>query len=99
MVGIWCPMGLWLCPIYRLPCRCFVAHPNGAVTPPHTPAVLAATADHLAAKFGKRSAEAEPWLGYGYGLGGWGLGGWGPAGIAGPKSAPCVNAWNVPVSC
>merc|ERR1712168_707276 len=82
-----------------------VAHPNGAVTPPHTPAVLAATADHLntkAATYAARGwglplaglwkreaeAEAEPWLGYG--LGAWGLG---------IKSAPCVNAANIPVPC
>jgi len=51
-----------------------VAHPNGAVTPPYTPAQQAAAADHFAAKWGKRSADAEakPW-GY-YGLGGYGLG-------------------------
>merc|ERR1712180_68329 len=40
----------------------------------------------------KREAEAEPWLGYG--LGAWGLAGVGPAGLAAPKSAPCVNAAN-----
>merc|ERR1712018_362663 len=50
---------------------------NGAVTPTNTPAVAAATASHLATKYGlgghllgKREAEAEadPWyLGYGYG--------------------------------
>merc|ERR1712020_211820 len=53
---------------------------NGAVTPTNTPAVAAATAQHLATKFGayapvihplgKRSADAEadPWYGvYGYG--------------------------------
>merc|ERR1711972_784133 len=50
-----------------------VAHPDGNVTPPHTPAVQAAAADHLATKaaaYGwglplaglwKREAEAEPW--------------------------------------
>merc|ERR1712121_368910 len=42
-----------------------VAHPNGAVTPPYTPAQQAVAADHFAAKWGKRSADAEPWLGYG----------------------------------
>merc|ERR1711944_273152 len=46
---------------------------NGAVTPTNTPAVAAATASHLATKFGayapvihplgKRSAEADPWYG------------------------------------
>merc|ERR1712110_330361 len=45
-----------------------VAHPNGAVTPPYTPAQLAAAADHFAAE-GKRSADAY----YGYG----GYGGYG----------------------
>merc|ERR1712110_726483 len=44
-----------------------VAHPNGAVTPPYTPARLAAAADHFAAK-GKRSADAY----YGGYLGGYG---------------------------
>jgi len=49
---------------------------NGAVTPTNTPAVAAATAQHLATKFGygghllgKREAEAEPWYGLGYGYG------------------------------
>merc|ERR1712168_1248815 len=37
-----------------------VAHPNGAVTPPYTPAQQAVAADHFAAKWGKRDAEAEP---------------------------------------
>ena len=30
-----------------------VAHPNGAVTPPLTPSVAAATHAHLATKFGR----------------------------------------------
>merc|ERR1712029_492577 len=57
-----------------------VANPwTGTVTPPLTPAVAAATADHIAAK-GKRSADA--YYGYGgyggYGLGlGYGYGGYG----------------------
>merc|ERR1712112_23028 len=38
--------------------------------------------------YGKREAEAEPYLGYGLGYAGIGL-----------KSAPCVNAANVPVPC
>merc|ERR1712112_444554 len=49
---------------------------NGAVTPTNTPAVAAATAQHLATKFGygghllgKREAEAEPYYGLGYGYG------------------------------
>merc|ERR1719381_434107 len=60
-----------------------VAHPDGNVTPPHTPAVQSAAADQLATKaaaYGwglplaglwkrEAEAEAEPWLGYGYGLG------------------------------
>merc|ERR1711872_131688 len=82
-----------------------VAHPDGSVTPPVTPAVAAAAADHLAAKglgwplagLWKREAEAEPWLGYGYGLGAWGLAGVGPYGLPAVKSAPCVNAANIPV--
>merc|ERR1712168_203760 len=84
-----------------------VAHPDGSVTPPVTPAVAAAAADHLAAKglgwplagLWKREAEAEPWLGYGYGLGAWGLAGVGPYGLPAVKSAPCVNAANIPVPC
>merc|ERR1712110_1131597 len=44
-----------------------VAHPNGAVTPPYTPAQLAAAAEHFAAR-GKRSADAY----YGGDLGGYG---------------------------
>merc|ERR1712111_143048 len=67
-----------------------VANPwTGTVTPPLTPAVAAATADHIAAK-GKRSAEAKPWLGYG-GLYGGGLyGGYAygvPALVAHPNGA------------
>merc|ERR1711872_1129094 len=88
-----------------------VAHPDGNVTPPHTPAVQAAAADHLATKaaaYGwglplaglwkrEAEAEAEPWLGYG--LAGWGLAGVGPYGLPAVKSAPCVNAANIPVPC
>jgi len=53
-----------------------VAHPNGAVTPPYTPAQQAAAADHFAAKWGKRSADAEakPYYYGGYGYGGYGYG-------------------------
>merc|ERR1712181_218325 len=48
--------------------------------------------------FGKREAEAEPYLGYA-GLGYSGLG-YGYAGAYGyGKSAPCVNAANFPVPC
>merc|ERR1719228_3217277 len=93
-------LGYGYAPAVGSPVAGLVAHPNGAVTPPYTPAQQAVAADHAARRgfwWGKRSAEAEPWLGYG--LGGWGLGGWGLAGIAGPKSAPCVNAWNFPVPC
>jgi len=43
-----------------------VAHPNGAVTPADTPSVVAARADHLAAK-GAAYAAAGPALAYGYG--------------------------------
>merc|ERR1712184_230360 len=53
---------------YAYAAPALVAHPNGAVTPPYTPAQLAAAADHFAAK-GKRSADAY----YGYG----GYGGYG----------------------
>lgn len=66
-----------------------VAHPNGAVTPDYTPAQKAVAAHHFALKYGKREAEAEPYYGYGYGLPYFGYG----------KSAPCVNAANVPVPC
>jgi len=83
-----------------------VTLPNGAQVPDTTASVKAAAADHLSASAAAYSAaygyglplaglwkreadaEAEPWLGYG--LGAWGLG---------IKSAPCVNAWNVPVPC
>merc|ERR1711875_126126 len=87
-----------------VPAAPLVAHPNGAVTPDYTPAQKVAAADHLAAKaityatrgpylglghgLWKREAEAEPWLGYGLGAWGYGL-----------KSAPCVNAANLPVPC
>jgi len=48
--------------------------------------------------YGKREAEAEPYLGYA-GLGYAGLG-YGYAGAYGyGKSAPCVNAANFPVPC
>merc|ERR1712168_1758214 len=43
-----------------------IAHPNGAVTPPYTLAQQVAAADHFAAKFGKRSADADAWYGLGY---------------------------------
>merc|ERR1712168_1606902 len=83
-----------------------VTLPNGAQVPDTTVSVKAAAADHLNAKaatyatygYGlplaggiwkrEAEAEAEPWLGYG--LGAWGLG---------IKSAPCVNAANIPVPC
>merc|ERR1711872_273599 len=83
-----------------------VTLPNGAQVPDTTASVKAAAADHpnakaatyatygyglpLAGGIWKREAEAEaePWLGYG--LGAWGLG---------IKSAPCVNAANIPVPC
>merc|ERR1712142_400022 len=79
-----------------------VTLPNGAQVPDTTVSVKAAAADHLNAKaaaygYGlplaglwkrEADAEAEPWLGYG--LGAWGLG---------IKSAPCVNAANIPVPC
>merc|ERR1711981_282321 len=56
-----------------------VAHPNGAVTPADTPSVVAARADHLAAK-GAAYAAAAPVLAYGPG----------PA-VAGPAfAAPAV---------
>merc|ERR1711902_192082 len=41
-----------------------VAHPNGAVTPADTPSVVAARADHLAAR-GAAYAAAAPVLAYG----------------------------------
>merc|ERR1739848_71988 len=43
-----------------------VAHPNGAVTPADTPSVVAARADHLAAR-GAAYAAAAPVLAYGPG--------------------------------
>merc|ERR1712179_242528 len=45
-----------------------VAHPNGAVTPADTPSVVAARAEHLAAR-GAAYAAAAPVLGAGYGYG------------------------------
>jgi len=63
-----------------------VAHWNGAVTPDYTPAQKVAAAAHFAAGgglgyyglglYGKRSAEAEPYYGLGYGYGGYGYGGY-----------------------
>merc|ERR1712179_872266 len=44
-----------------------VAHPNGAVTPADTPSVVAARADHLAAR-GAAYAAAAPVLAYGAAL-------------------------------
>jgi len=102
-LGYAAPYAYAAAPAVGSPVAGLVAHPNGAVTPPYTPAQQAVAADHFARRggvwWGKRSAEAEPWLGYGYGLAGWGLAGWGPAGIAAPKSAPCVNSLNIPVPC
>merc|ERR1719419_1515955 len=100
-------------PSYWFPSRSIGGSPRWYVTPPHTPAVQAAAADHLATKaaaYGwglplaglwkrEAEAEAEPWLGYGYGLGAWGLAGVGPYGLPAVKSAPCVNAANIPVPC
>ena len=58
-----------------------VAHPNGAVTPADTPSVVAARADHLAAR-GAAYAAAAPVLAYGAA----------PA-IAGPAfAAPAIAA-------
>merc|ERR1712080_370675 len=50
--------------------------------------------------YGKRDAEADPYYGYGY-AGAYGLGyhGLGYGYAHGLKSAPCVNAANVPVPC
>merc|ERR1712142_273134 len=92
-LGYAAPYAYAAAPAVGSPVAGLVAHPDGSVTPPYTPAQQAVTADHIARRggvwWGKRSAEAEPWLGYGLG--------WGYAGF--PKSAPCVNAWNVPVPC
>merc|ERR1712168_682941 len=92
-LGYAAPYAYAVAPAVGSPVAGLVAHPDGSVTPPYTPAQQAVTADHIARRggvwWGKRSAEAEPWLGYGLG--------WGYAGF--PKSAPCVNAWNVPVPC
>merc|ERR1711981_1470197 len=61
-----------------------VAHPNGAVTPKDTPSVVAARADHLAAR-GAAYAAAAPVLAYGAGYGA-------PA-VAGPAfAAPAIAA-------
>merc|ERR1711981_621304 len=67
-----------------------VAHPNGAVTPADTPSVVAARADHLAAR-GAAYAAAAPVLAYGAGPA---IAG--PA-IAGPAfAAPAIAAPAVP---
>merc|ERR1719391_123461 len=59
-------LGAWPYAGYAWGYPALVAHPNGALTPPYTPAQLAAAADHFAAK-GKRSADAEAKPYYGYG--------------------------------
>merc|ERR1712076_169868 len=69
------PYGVWA--------PALVAHPNGAVVPADEPAVVAARADHFAAKglaYGKRSADSEAYYG---GLGYAGYGGLGYAGYGG----------------
>jgi len=76
----WFGYGAWpYAGAYAWGAPALVAHPNGAVTPPYTPAQQAAAADHFAAKWGKRSADAEakPWYGLGYA--GLGYGGYGYA--------------------
>merc|ERR1739848_243212 len=68
-----------------------VAHPNGAVTPADTPSVVAARADHLAAK-GAAYAAAAPVLAYGPGPAVAGPAFAAPA-IAGPAfAAPAIAA-------
>merc|ERR1712165_362256 len=63
-----------------------VAHPNGAVTPADTPSVVAARADHLAAR-GAAYAAAAPVLAYGAGYG------YGVPAVAGPAiAAPAIAA-------
>merc|ERR1712154_480704 len=65
-----------------------VAHPNGAVTPADTPSVVAARADHLAAK-GAAYAAAGPALAYGAG---YGYGAVAPAIAAPAIAAPAIAA-------
>merc|ERR1712203_1102661 len=61
-----------------------VAHPNGAVTPADTPSVVAARAEHLAAR-GAAYAAAAPVLAYGAG--------YGVPAVAGPAiAAPAIAA-------
>jgi len=67
-----------------------VAHPNGAVTPADTPSVVAARADHLAAK-GAAYAAAGPALAYGAGYG-YGAVAPGPVVAAAPAIAAPVPA-------
>jgi len=65
-----------------------VSHPNGAVTPADTPSVVAARADHLAAK-GASYAAAAPVLAYGAG--------YGVPAVAGPAYAtPAIAAPALP---
>merc|ERR1711981_1487554 len=63
-----------------------MGHPNGAVTPADTPSVVAARADHLAAR-GAAYAAAAPVLAYGAGPAIAGPALAGPA-IAGPALGP-----------
>jgi hypothetical protein len=66
-----------------------VAHPNGAVTPADTPSVVAARAEHLAAR-GAAYAAAAPVLAYGAGYGaGYG---YGVPAVAGPAIAAGYGA-------
>merc|ERR1711981_994193 len=70
-----------------------VAHPNGAVTPADTPSVVAARADHLAAR-GAAYAAAAPVLAYGAGYGVPAVAG--PAIAAPAIAAPAIAAPAVP---
>merc|ERR1712025_497067 len=67
-----------------------VAHPNGAVTPADTPSVVAARADHLAAR-GAAYAAAAPVLAYGAGYGVPAVAGPAFAAPALPIAAPAVG--------
>merc|ERR1711981_1228000 len=70
-----------------------VGHPNGAVTPADTPSVVAARADHLAAR-GAAYAAAAPVLAYGAGYGVPAVAG--PAIAAPAIAAPAIAAPPVP---
>jgi len=81
-----------------VPCNAGAVLAAPAIAAPLAHAGVIGGYSTLGGYYGKREAEAEPYLGYA-GLGYAGLG-YGYAGAYGyGKSAPCVNAANIPVPC